>query len=167
MAKFVLYTDGGKKGEEVSWSFVCHANNKPEKFIHRYDLVDHHKLTSQTAEMTAIIKALEFVYKELCQDNPFEAQNVSLHVISDSEYCVKGATTWMHNWKKTDWIDKQNVDLWKRIYALTVNTFKAVHYEWVRGHNGTKFNELADLGCNVALGRLTIEQAMLKWEKYS
>jgi ribonuclease HI len=171
MAKFILYSDGGFQKTGVptprgSWSFVMHPEDGSEKFIHKFGLVDHHKQTSQTAEMMAIINALKFVEDKVCQGDIFLAQTIDLHIISDSQYCVNGATDWMHKWKKNNWEDKENIDLWKRIYSLTVNTFKSVQYEWVRGHDGNKFNELADLGCNIALGRITQEQAMKTWEKY-
>lgn len=169
MAKFVLYTDGGfcKTGASPvgSYSFVMHPEGKDDSYIWKYNLVDHHKQTSQTAEMTAIISALKFVEEKVCSGDIFLAQTIDLHVISDSQYCVNGATDWMHKWKKVNWVDKQNVDLWKIIYALTVNTFKSVSYSWVRGHDGNKFNELADLGCNIALGRITEEQALKAWRR--
>lgn len=170
MTSFVLHTDGGFKKTGVSpqgsWSYVVHPESSDVNYIHKYGLVEHHKQTSQTAEMMAIINGLKFVENELCGGDIFKAQNVKLTVISDSQYCVNGANEWMHNWKKNNWLEKENVDLWKRIYTLTVNTFKNVRFEWVRGHDGTKFNELADLGCNIALGRITHEQAMKKWEQY-
>ena len=170
MTSFVLYTDGGfkKTGESPigSWSFVIHQEGKESKFIHRYGVVDHHKQTSQVAEMTAIINAMNFVVDELCQGDIFKAQNIKLRIISDSQYCVNGATDWMHKWKKSNWVDKENVDLWKRIYSLVVNSFQSVQLQWVRGHDGNRFNELADLGCNIALGRITPEKAAIAWEKY-
>ena len=168
--KFVLYTDGGfcKTGASPigSWSFVIHSEDNDSVHMHRYGLVEHHKQTSQTAEMSAIINALKFVEEKICQGDIFLAQTIDLKVISDSQYCVNGANDWMHKWKKQNWLDKQNVDLWKQIYTLTVNTFKSVQFEWVRGHDGNRFNELADLGCNIALGRITEEKAMKVWEKY-
>lgn len=170
MTSFVLYTDGGycRTGEapQASWSFVVHQKGKEDRFIHEFGLVNHHKQTSQTGEMSAIIQSLKYIEQTLCQGDIFAAQNVSLEVISDSQYCVNGAMDWMHKWKKNNWADKENIDLWKIIYSLTVNTFKSVNYKWVRGHDGNKFNELADLGCNIALGRLTKEQAYKKWENY-
>lgn len=171
MAKFIIYSDGGfqKTGASPrgSYSFVIHPDVvEVTNHIWKYDLVDHHKQTSQTAEMMAIIKAMKFVEDVICKGDIFLAQTIDLHIISDSQYCVNGASDWMHKWKKNNWLDKENVDLWKIIYSLVVNTFKSVNFEWVRGHDGNKYNELADLGCNVALERITKEQALKTWEKY-
>lgn len=168
MSKFIIFTDGGfskTKGKIGSWSFVIYAEGHPERYIHRYGLVEHHKQTSQTAEMLAIINALEFVSETLCSGDIFKAQTISIELTSDSQYCVNGATEWMYKWRRNNWEGKENIDLWKRIYSLSVNTFKSVQYQWVRGHDGDHFNELADLGCNIALGRITPEQAAVAWEK--
>jgi ribonuclease HI len=46
-------------------------------------------------------------------------------VISDSKYCVKGASIWMYNWEKRGWKKKSkkgspllNIDLWTEMFYL-------------------------------------------------
>jgi ribonuclease HI len=68
-------------------------------------------------------------------------------IVSDSEYCVKGASLWMQNWKENGWKTKQkqpvkNKEYWEEIDKLTKLT--GADFEWVKGHNGHALNELAD-----------------------
>jgi ribonuclease HI len=77
-------------------------------------------------------------------------------VISDSEYVVKGATEWLHNWKARGWrkSDKKPIehrDLWELI-DQELQT-RDIRFQWVRGHTGVPGNERADvLACRGAEG---------------
>jgi ribonuclease HI len=68
-------------------------------------------------------------------------------IVSDSQYCVQGATHWVHGWKTNGWKTKQkqpvkNQALWEDVDKLTRLT--TATFEWVKGHSGHDFNELAD-----------------------
>ena len=68
-------------------------------------------------------------------------------IVSDSQYCIKGATVWVHGWKKNGWktADKKpvkNQSLWEAIDALT--KICAARFEWVKGHGTDPGNILAD-----------------------
>lgn len=68
-------------------------------------------------------------------------------VISDSQYCVKGATSWVYGWQANGWktADKKpvkNRGLWEQVSILTKQ--KVATFQWVKGHNGDPGNELAD-----------------------
>ena len=59
-------------------------------------------------------------------------------VVTDSEYLKNGITTWIHNWKKRNWMTTGkkpvvNQDLWQELDAL-VNRHKTT-WEWTRGHS--------------------------------
>jgi ribonuclease HI len=55
-------------------------------------------------------------------------------VYSDSQYLVN---TMMRGWKK-----KKNTDLWQELDdACGIHNVK---FEWVKGHNGDKYNEMCD-----------------------
>ncbi|AKI02266.1 ribonuclease HI [Hoeflea sp. IMCC20628] len=74
-------------------------------------------------------------------------------VISDSEYLVKGASERIPNWCARGWKNVKNQDLWKQLICeMSKHT---VHWEWVRGHSGNQFNELADRLAKQALMRQT------------
>lgn len=93
------------------------------------------------------------------------------NIYSDSQYVVNGMNKWIHGWKKKGWHNVKNIDLWQELDAiyLSLSTQKQiiervyingeaqeainnypmqidlkVNLEWVRGHNGDKFNEMAD-----------------------
>ena len=91
--------------------------------------------TNNRMELTAVIKAIQTVRER--------NSDIKIHIISDSQYCVKGFTSWMHSWMKKDWVKIKNPDLWKVLYKIR----RGVTMEWVRGHNGDPMNEFVDSLC--------------------
>jgi ribonuclease HI len=91
--------------------------------------------TSQRMELLAAVRALESLTKS-CR----------VHVVSDSQYLVKGMTEWMTGWIRQGKLQAEggmaNQDLWVRLLALSRE--QTVTWEWVRGHNGHPFNGRAD-----------------------
>lgn len=91
--------------------------------------------TSQRMELTAAIRALESLTKR-CR----------VHVVSDSQYLVRGMSEWMKGWIRQGKLEAEgalaNQDLWVRLLALSRE--HSVTWEWVRGHNGHPFNGRAD-----------------------
>lgn len=153
MAHLQIYTDGGfskKQGNRGSWAYVIVHDGK---IIHQAKGT-FEDTTSQRMEMTAIRKALRYVAEQTYPN----FHNVTITVTSDSQYCVKGLTEWWPNWKKNGWINSSgnqvaNLKFWKALLPLAHETFKHVDFQWVRGHNGHYYNEIADRLCNEALGR--------------
>ena len=66
--------------------------------------------------------------------------------VSDSQYLVKGASEWIHGWKRRGWKRKagpiENLELWKRLDRVMAR--HRVSWEWVRGHAGHPRNEYAN-----------------------
>jgi ribonuclease HI len=92
--------------------------------------------TNNKMEMTAAIKALEAVSKDL---------PVVIH--SDSQYVIKGATEWLRGWKAKGWRKADgkpvmNQDLWMQMDALMVG--RQISWKWVKGHAGHPENERVD-----------------------
>jgi ribonuclease HI len=92
--------------------------------------------TNNKMEMTAAIKALEAVSKDL---------PVVIH--SDSQYVIKGATEWLRGWKAKGWRKADgkpvmNQDLWMQMDALMVG--RQITWKWVKGHAGHPENERVD-----------------------
>jgi ribonuclease HI len=92
--------------------------------------------TNNKMEMTAAIKALEAVSKDL---------PIVIH--SDSQYVIKGATEWLRGWKAKGWRKADgklvmNQDLWQQMDALMVG--REVTWKWVKGHAGHPENERVD-----------------------
>jgi ribonuclease HI len=91
--------------------------------------------SSQRMELLAAIRALESLTKP-CR----------VHVVSDSQYLVKGMTQWLPGWLRQGKLEAAgalaNQDLWLRLVELSRQ--QSVTWEWVRGHNGHPFNGRAD-----------------------
>lgn len=128
MGKFIIYTDGAcvPNPGDGGWGFVIVDRNGD---IKRYG--GDKNTTNNRMELIAVIKALDYF------STP---QNILIY--SDSQYVVNGFNSWMHTWKKKGKTMK-NPDLWNRLMRLKEfhNKVKAC---WVRGHNGNKYNEIAD-----------------------
>jgi ribonuclease HI len=132
--KMTLYTDGGCEPNpgKGCWSFVC---------VHPYheQSGSEANTTNNRMEIMGVLKAVEYAL-ERCAE--------SIHIISDSQYVVKGVREWSPKWERNNWMKKdgfqwvpvKNAELWKELLKhrgkFTI--------EWVRGHNGNEFNEVAD-----------------------
>lgn len=146
MANVTIYTDGGFSYHESlgSWAFLAFVNDNEDYTIERYGLVEHHKQTSQVAEMMAIYKSLQFCMSEIAQSNKTVAKKLSITIYSDSQYCVNTLTSWIEGWANSDWtVDKQNLDLWKPMHTLK-HSFKSLKMVWVKGHANNRLNEKVD-----------------------
>ena len=75
---------------------------------------------------------------------------VSRHIVfhTDSKYLQRAFMNhWIDNWKRNGWKTSQgtpvvNQDLWKGLLPLMER--HTIQFEWVKGHVGTKYNELCD-----------------------
>ncbi len=141
--RVIIHTDG-----------ACSGNPGPGGYGAILTFGDHEKeisggephTTNNRMELMAAIAALEAL-KRPC--------NVDLH--TDSQYVQQGISSWIKSWKRNGWrtADKKpvkNVDLWQRLDAALAP--HAVHWHWVKGHDGHEMNERADV-----LARSAIENA--------
>lgn len=97
--------------------------------------------TNNQMELTAFIESIKY----LRDNNWLPEYNVEFY--SDSKYLIDGIEKWLVNWKKRDWkgSDKKpikNLEMWQEIDKLTKNL--KIKFIWVKGHNGDKYNEMAD-----------------------
>ena len=101
----------------------------------------HSLTTNNQMELTAAIRALEFV------------RSIPLEVIvhCDSTYVILGITQWIHGWKKRGWRSSEgkdilNRDLWEKLHVLVLARPKGgkVSWRYVRGHTGIPGNDRAD-----------------------
>lgn len=92
--------------------------------------------TNNKMELTAAIEVLKAL-KRSC----------TVTITTDSQYVIKGMTTWMAGWVRKGWKNSQNKpvenrDLWERLVAASAP--HTVRWAWVRGHSGDPMNERAD-----------------------
>jgi ribonuclease HI len=133
-----IYTDGaclGNPGKGGYGAVLIYraVNGEVKKEISAgYELTTNNRM-----EIMAAIAALELL-KEPC--------NVVLY--SDSRYLVDAVQKgWLKKWSANNWMRTKtekalNVDLWKRMIALSVR--HKVEFRWVKGHADNEFNNRCD-----------------------
>lgn len=124
-----LYTDGSIGG----WAFI-REDVRTGTFLVGFGYID--EATNNQCELTAVYEGLKWT-----------GPNTVTQLVSDSEYVVKGLTTWMYDWQISNWRKpNKNRDEWKALYnaaaqVLSVGILKVSH---VRGHIGHPWNEACD-----------------------
>ena len=136
-----IWTDGAVylngRGKDGGYALVIDQNGYEETF---YGYMKK-GATNNIMELTAILRGLEKALENGMQDE-------SMVVKTDSKYCINSITKWVKGWKRNGWLTKEgnpvkNVELIKDI-DTACSHFKHLRFEWVKGHNGTRLNELAD-----------------------
>lgn len=95
--------------------------------------------TNNKMELLAIIESLIF-----CLKNEFSNEEIIIY--SDSQYCVQGCSEWIKKWAKKGFTKQGgllNAELWIVVDSL-ISNFEFLSFEWVKGHNGDQYNEMAD-----------------------
>lgn len=98
--------------------------------------------TNQRMELTAVLEAVRSL-------------DGALEIVSDSTYVVNCfRDRWWEGWLRRGWVNSQrkpvaNRDLWEPLVALYQE--RDLVFRWVKGHNGDRWNDLAD--------RLAVEAA--------
>lgn len=125
-----IYTDGACSGNPGPGGFAAILLfGEKKKIISGFEK----HTTNNRMELKAVIEGLKAIKKK---DYP-------VIVYTDSTYVQKGITQWLENWKKRDWKNVKNSDLWKTLDKLK-SQFKHLTFIHVKGHSGNPLNELAD-----------------------
>lgn len=130
----VIYTDGACKGNpgKGGWGALLTGGEKPLEIFGGAS-----RTTNNRMEITAVIEA----FKRLTQ------KGLSVKIVTDSNYIVKGMTEWLPKWLRKDFKDVKNADLWKELVDLSSQ--HTVEWVWVKGHAGHPENERADELANI------------------
>lgn len=135
-----IYTDGAARGNPGpgGWGAIimAHVGSANERVIELGGGEGH--TTNNRMELTAAIKALEFV-------DAFEPDKIELY--TDSEYVMKGMTEWLAGWQKRGWRTAAkkpvlNQDLWMNL-VVAANE-KDIDWKYVAGHSGHAYNDRCD-----------------------
>jgi ribonuclease HI len=70
-------------------------------------------------------------------------KNLKIKLFTDSTYVQKGMTEWIEGWKRKNFKDVKNVELWKELDELSSKL--NIEWHWVKAHAGHKYNEMADM----------------------
>jgi ribonuclease HI len=94
--------------------------------------------TNQKMALAGAIAALEWLRRRW--------QRARVVYVSDSEYLIKGMSSWVGEWQARGWRRKggaiENLELWKALVQAA--GAHAVEWRWVRGHAGHPKNEYAN-----------------------
>ena len=128
-----LYVDGACRGNPGLGGWGAYVITETEE----------HKLyggvpdtTNNRMELSAAIEGIKFC--------PSDAK---LIIWTDSNYVKQGITEWIHGWKKKNWKDVKNPDLWKLLDATCQG--REIEWNWIKGHAGHPGNEMADQLANL------------------
>ena len=128
-----LYTDGSCLGNPGAggWAAICVTQEDGVFF--RVAGGDSYT-TNNISELTAVIRGLE------------RYGGGPVTVFTDSKYVIDGITKWIRGWKRNGWKtstggDVKNRSLWEQLDVLVT---EFVHFEWVKAHNGDRWNEAVD-----------------------
>jgi ribonuclease HI len=137
--KVQLITDGACLGNPGpgGWASILRSDGHEREM---FGYSPH--TTNNRMELTAAIEGLRAIKA------PSEVE-----VVTDSEYVKNGITTWIHSWKRKNWIksDKKpvvNSDLWRELDEQ-VQRHKTT-WVWTRGHASHADNNRADELANMA-----------------
>lgn len=149
MKTLTLFTDGSvlppNPGGPGGWAAVLlHGEVQPTDPYESRKLLEtitgwERATTNQRMELQAVLSGLVVA---------LEYEPDVIHLVSDSEYVVKGIREWLPGWKARGWrtasgTPVKNDDLWKPLDELLQRTrqFTPTH---IRGHRGMPWNEHCD-----------------------
>jgi ribonuclease HI len=137
------YTDGPKSGVFTDGS--CEGNPGPGGWaavwvdsdeVVREETGSDANTTNNRMELSAMIAGLRML--------PPDAE---LTLYSDSNLCVQTVNQWAAGWERRGWRRKSgpiaNLQLVQELYGLA-QAHPGVRIEWIRAHDGSRWNEYAD-----------------------
>ena len=133
MKKVKLITDGSCLGNPGpgGWACILRYNGHTREM---YGYAPH--TTNNRMELTAAIEGLRAL-KERC----------TVEIVTDSEYVKNGISTWIHGWKRKNWITSTkkpvvNRDLWEELDKLAAKHDTV--WVWTKGHASHADNNRCD-----------------------
>ncbi len=136
--KYIFWTDGSANPNPGPGGFaVIEVRGEVAKPV---ILGSEKKSSNIRMEGWAILMAMRRTGAERCE------------IHTDSQFWVNVITKWMNGWAKMGWRkakgEIKNLDIVQKIYE--VYDAERMELVWVRGHVGTKYNEMADEWANRA-----------------
>ena len=123
-----LYVDGACRGNPGLGGWGAYVITPDQK----HELCGGEaNTTNNRMELRAAIEGIRFC-----------APTDKLILWTDSTYVKRGITEWIEGWKKKNWKDVKNPDLWKELDLVCQN--RDIEWNWVKGHAGHAGNEKAD-----------------------
>jgi ribonuclease HI len=143
-----IYTDGGCSGNPGpgAWAYILLAGGQSYQAVESAA-----STTNNRMELQAVIAALEEVLRRP------EWAGSELEIFTDSVYVHKGITEWIGVWERNGWRTRskepvKNQELWRKLRLLSQDL--RIHWRWLQGHAGNKWNEECDRLVRQAIARL-------------
>lgn len=141
MSKTIIFTDGSSRGNPGpgGWGAIVSYDEMREARVRELG-GRNTDTTNNRMELTAVIEAIDFVIsKNIAED---------IVLYTDSEYVKKGATEWVHGWKRNHWQTSTkgevlNRDLWETLSGMLSKV--NVEFKVIPGHFGIAGNERCDV----------------------
>lgn len=127
---YIIYCDGSYQSSFNSggWSAIITKNDQVIQKLYQ----GYKNTTNNRMELLGVIEALKY-FKE----------PVSIKIVSDSQYVINSIINkHVYKWLENKDYTKKNLDLWFELVDLL--EFHKVDFEWTKGHNINKYNNLAD-----------------------
>lgn len=140
MTTVELFTDGARKGDMVGgWGCLLRFGERTKEIYG-----GERGTTNNRMEMMGVIEGLLALTRD----------GLAIHIVTDSQYVLKGATEWRAGWERRNWKTQEgepvkNMDLWQELHELLDRHH--VTWEWVKGHKGHAGNERADALANLGV----------------
>ena len=114
--------------------------------------------TNNKAEIFAVIRGLELLFKYYSPFDKSEFVKDKLTIYSDSAYMINGITNWINGWRANNWMNSKkepvkNKELWEYL-DRGIHFFEQdfdIEFVKVKGHSGNKWNEKCDRLANEAM----------------
>ncbi|GEM_PF-292468 len=131
-----VYTDGACLGNPGPGGYcaIVRISGQSERVVSGGKA----RTTNNEMELTAAAEGLKLAVSQAASE---------ITVVSDSEYLVKGMTSWVRGWIRNGWKTSKgepvkNRGLWEKLHRLSQG--RSVSWSWVRGHVGHPENERCD-----------------------
>lgn len=132
----IAYTDGSAHPNPGPGGFGVVIVDENDNLISTY-FQSKTYTTNNEMEMMAIIWACGYA----------KSKNENIKIYSDSSYAINTFSNWMYGWERNGWVKgdgkiPENLKIVKAFFEL--NKEMNIEFVKVRGHQGNKWNELAD-----------------------
>ncbi len=139
MFKIDIYTDGSCINNPGPGG--CAALLKINNFYKKIFKAGYFYTTNNRMELMAVILPLQYLL--------YVNNILFINIFTDSNYLFAGITNWICVWKNNNWKSThnkkiKNIDLWFRLYNISVIFKKKIYWHLIKAHSGHYENEKCD-----------------------